>query len=282
MQLRRDICLGSLANLPVRSSGWLASKSAQLGLLKELGYQGVVHWGDWAPIHDAGLIPCGMASIVDTAAALDLAKHHRDAGLDFTTLHVGTGFESDAEMDALAAAVIEASAQTGHALHVETHRATMTQDIRRTVDLLTRFPELPLTLDFSHWYTGHEMTYGGQFAERLAACAAVFANVRSIQLRFGSTGAIQAPLDLAAPWFADHLAALDLCLADLAELDIAVSCAPELLPARTEGGRWIGYGCEPEQSDRLADAITLSSLAEARLALSRADRRDSLQGDSTQ
>ena len=48
----------------------------------------MVHWGNLSLIYDAELIPCGMASIVDPAAALELVKHYRDAGLDFTTLHL--------------------------------------------------------------------------------------------------------------------------------------------------------------------------------------------------
>ncbi|MBU6166098.1 MAG: hypothetical protein KGQ52_08190 [Alphaproteobacteria bacterium] len=266
MRLRRDICLGSLAGLPRHSSGWRASLSAQLDLLKQHGYHGVVAWGEWDAIRAAGLLPCGMARVTRPAEALAVAQAHQDQGLDFTTLHAGTGLETDAEMDRLADAILAAASRTGHALHVETHRATMTQDIALTRALLARFPDLALTLDFSHWYSGHELTYGGEFAVRLAACASMFGQVRSLQLRFGSTGRIQAPFDAGAPWHADHVAALDACLAALAARDITLSCAPELLPACLPDGRSIAYADAVETSDRFADALALSGLAEARCA----------------
>lgn len=150
MRLRKDFCLGGLMGLPRHSKGWRHSQFEQLIVLREHGYEGVVHWGAWADIRRAGLVPCGMARIRQPAEAIGLAHAHQDEGLDFTTLHAGTGFESDADMDRLASAIIDASSRTGYALHVETHRATMTQDIKRTIDLLSRFPELP---DYSGFFT---------------------------------------------------------------------------------------------------------------------------------
>jgi len=278
MIIRRDICLGSLAGLPPGSAGHGLDLEGQLALLGEAGYQGVVAWEHWDAIHAAGLVPVGMGRILHPEEALPLACRHADAGLDFTTLHVGTGFESDDEMAVLADAVLSAEALTGHALHIETHRATMTQDIRRTLDLVGVFPDIVFTLDFSHWYTGHEMTYGGEFAERLAWCDPVFARTGSVQLRFGTTGAIQRPLDTASAHYRDHVTALDRCLrvrmASPARPAL-LPVAPELLPAMMgegAGARWINYADSPETSDRLEDALALSELAEVWLALIRPER----------
>jgi sugar phosphate isomerase/epimerase len=196
MRMRRDICLGGLADLIPGSAAHGLPLPDQLALLRGYGYRGIVAWDHWDAIRGAGLIPCGMARVREARDALPVARLHRDAGLDFTTLHVGTGFETDREMALLAEAVIEAAAITGHPLHVEIHRATMTQDIRRTVDLIERFQALRFTLDFSHWYTGHEMTYTDEVAERLAWLDPVFRRVDSLQARIGTTGAIQRPVDL--------------------------------------------------------------------------------------
>lgn len=270
MKIRRDICLGSLAGLPPGSAAHGLGLPDQLALLREAGYEGVVAWEHWGTIHAAGLLPVGMGRVLRAEEALPLARRHADAGLDFTTLHVGTGFESDDSMAILADAVLTAEAVTGHALHIETHRATMTQDIRRTRDLVGLFPELVFTLDFSHWYTGHEMTYGGEFAERLTWCDPVFARTGSLQLRFGTTGAIQRPLDPCSAHFADHLAALDRCLAVLAAAPDpreTLPVAPELLPARLGEGaevRPISYADDVETSDRFAEALALSVLAQSR------------------
>jgi hypothetical protein len=272
MIIRRDICLGGLAGLSPTSPGYGLDRAEGLARLAEHGFAGVVAWDSWDAIRAAGLVPCGMGRVLDPAEALPLARRHADAGLDFTTLHVGTGFESDAGMDRLAAAVLEARAISGHALHIETHRATMTQDIRRTCDLVARFPALSFTLDFSHWYTGHEMTYGGEYAARLAQCDPVFARTGSLQLRIGTTGAIQRLLDPSSAHHADHCTALDRCLAvRLAAPDPpqVLSAAPELLPAMMGEGadaRPIHYAEEPERSDRFAEAIALASLAQQRLA----------------
>lgn len=266
MRLRRDFCLGGLQGLPSFSLGWRPTLPESLALLAEHGYRGVVAWEGFAEIRAAGLIPCGMGRVRKPDDAMPLAMRHRDEGLDFTTLHVGTGFETDAEMDRLAGAVLEASAATGQPLHVETHRATMTQDMQRSLELLKRFPELPLTLDFSHWYTGQEMTYDGELAERLARLDPVFANVRSIEIRPGTSGRIQTAWDPANA--RDHALALRRCL-EILKLQPAppavLSVAPELLPAKIGTGieeRWIHYGDDPECTDRFADALSLSLWSE--------------------
>lgn len=241
---------------------------AQLALLAEHGYAGVVAWSGWADVRRAALIPCGMGRVLRPGEATPLARRHRDEGLDFTTLHVGTGFESDAEMDALAAAVLDASAVTGHPLHVETHRATMTQDARRTMDLLGRFPGLSLTLDFSHWHVGHEMTYADEFDARLETMTSVFTSVRSLQLRLATSGRIQAAVDPATAAFADYVNVLDRCLRVLLRVcpDATISCAPELLPAKLPNGRLIHYADDPEVTDRFVEALALSQLCEDRFA----------------
>lgn len=269
MQLRRDFCLGGLLGLPRFSSGWRPTLAEGLALLAERGYRGVIAWDSFAEIQAAGLVPCGMARVLRPKDAFEVAVRHRDAGLDFTTLHAGTGFESDAEMDSLAGAILEAAAATAYTLHVETHRATMTQDIQRTLDLVKRFPELPLTLDFSHWYTGHEMTYGGEFLDRVAKLGPVFDCVRSMQIRVGDAGRIQTAWNLEAAHANDHAIALQNCLGRLSRLPnppAVLSVAPELLPAKLNDGsnaRWICYADEVEQSDRFADAIALSDFSES-------------------
>lgn len=272
MKIRRDICLGGLAGLPAGSAAHGLGLQDQLALLRACGFEGVVAWDNWDLISAAGLVPVGMGRLLAPIDALPLARRHADAGLDFTTLHVGTGFESDDAMARLAEAVLEASAISGHALHIETHRATMTQDIRRTLDLIARFPQLAFTLDFSHWYTGHEMTYGGEFAARLVWCDPVFARVASVQWRIGTTGAIQRPLDPQTAHYADHVGAFDRLLrvrcASPAPPPL-LSVAPELLPATMGEGtdaRPINYAETPEVSDRFAEAQALVALAEARVA----------------
>ena len=69
--------------------------------------------------------------------------------------------ESDPEMDALVDAILEASVKHGLPAYIETHRATITQDIWRTTELVRRRPDVRFNGDFSHFYCGNEVTYPG-------------------------------------------------------------------------------------------------------------------------
>ena len=182
-----SIILGNLLALPPASAGYRGTLAEQLHMLKADGYESVQSWDDWRSIQDAGLRASGIARLQQPEQAAAIAEVHADAGLEFTNLHVGIGFESDAEMDALADSILQASAHTGHRLLVETHRATATQDIWRTLRWIERFPELRFTADLSHWYTGHELTYGGEFEQRMARLQTVFERTRAIHGRIGNS-----------------------------------------------------------------------------------------------
>ena len=173
-RLRKHLSLGNLLALPPASTGYRGTLAEQLQLVKSQGYESLQSWDNWRVIQDAGLRASGIARLQHPDQAAMIAEAHADAGLEFTNLHVGTGFESDAAMDALADSILQASARTGHRLLVETHRATATQDIWRTLRWIERFPELRFTADLSHWYTGHELTYGGEFEQRMAHLQPVF------------------------------------------------------------------------------------------------------------
>lgn len=174
-------------------------------MLKASGYESVQSWNGWRTIQDAGLRASGIARLLKPEQAELIAVLHVDAGLEFSNLHVGTGFETDAEMDGLAGSLLEAAARHGHRMLVETHRATATQDIWRTLRWIERFPELRFTADLSHWYTGHEMTYGGEFSARMARLQPVFERTRAIHGRIGNSGAMQTPLDRPGEYVAHYL-----------------------------------------------------------------------------
>ncbi|AMS30849.1 MAG TPA: hypothetical protein DIU09_08735 [Hyphomonadaceae bacterium] len=157
--LRRDLNSVTGMGLPDWSAGPKGDFGAIIEAAKTAGYAGVQHY---FPEHvlAAGLKATGMGRVLTPENAASIARQHHELGLDATTLHVGTGLETDLEMDRLVGAVLEASAQHDYPLYIETHRATITQDIRRTVDMVGRFPEVRFNADLSHYYCGHEMTYG--------------------------------------------------------------------------------------------------------------------------
>ncbi|MGI9170052.1 MAG: hypothetical protein ACR2FH_07760, partial [Caulobacteraceae bacterium] len=134
----------------------------------------------------AGLIPTGLARIFDDVDQLrQTVGRWRDAGCDCTTAQLGTSLESDDEMARLTEAMLDISISEAHPVYLETHRATLTQDIRRTLDLVARFPELRFNGDFGHWYIGHELTYG-DMDMKFEAMAPVFERTRFMHLRVSS------------------------------------------------------------------------------------------------
>jgi hypothetical protein len=121
---------------------------------------------------------------------------------DCATIHVGWGMESDSEVDKMIAHVLETSSKHNFPIYIETHRATVTQDMWRTVEIVKRFPEIRFNGDFSHWYTGLEMV-NGDFEEKLDFIAPVLDRVRFIHGRIGNPGCIQVNVeDLKAPFVA--------------------------------------------------------------------------------
>lgn len=274
--LRRDLNWATLWALPQWSEGPRGDPVSVLPAVKAAGYAGVQHV-DAEAVLAAGLRATGMGRVLSASEVLPLARDHRARGFDCTTLHVGTGLETDLEMDRLADAVVGASAATGYRLYVETHRATMTQDMRRTVDLVARFPDLRFNADLSHWYTGQEMTYG-DFDAKLAFIAPVLSRVRFLHGRIGTSGCIQVPIGAGAPEgpHIDHFRTLwQACFAGFLQSAGAgdyLVFASELLPARVSDGsrmHHLGYAREvlraegrvDEESDRWTEADLLWRLA---------------------
>ena len=100
------------------------------------------------------------------------------------------GMEDDDEVDRVIGDILDASARHAMPLYVETHRATVTQDIWRTVKLVERFPDVRFNGDFSHWYTGLEMRYGG-VEPKLDFAAPVLERVGFMHGRIGNAGCMQ-------------------------------------------------------------------------------------------
>src|SRR6218665_1765275 len=112
------------------------------------------------PQPQTGLPHCGASRIDQPAQADAIVARHVARGDRCLTLHAGTGLEDDAQASRLVEALLTAADKHRFAVFLETHRATITQDLWRTVQLVRRFPELRLNGDFSHYYCGQEMTYG--------------------------------------------------------------------------------------------------------------------------
>lgn len=166
-----------------------------LQAIREAGYDGVQFVQPPAldlvkQAQAMGLGICGSGRVNTPDDAASLAKEAQDAGLECLTLHVGWGIEGDDEAAALIEAVLDASTKYGVPLYPETHRATIFQDPWRTVQFVARFPELEFNGDFSHWYTGTEMVYGG-FEQKLEFIRPVLDRIAFIHGRIGNPGSMQ-------------------------------------------------------------------------------------------
>jgi sugar phosphate isomerase/epimerase len=169
--------------------------SGSLEAIRDAGYEGVQFTEplDRARKEEAlrfGLAVCGSGRVNSPADAERLAKEARGEGLECLTLHVGWGTEDDDTAAKLIEAVLEASQKHSVPLYPETHRATIFQDPWRTVRFLAKFPELEFNADFSHWYTGTEMVYGG-VEMKMALFRPVLDRIGFMHGRIGNPGCMQ-------------------------------------------------------------------------------------------
>lgn len=247
----------------------LPQLAAPLRFIREAGYDGVqfIHPLAGALKDEAeklGLGVCGSGRVNVPAEAAPLAAEAKAAGLECLTLHVGWGMEDDEEAAALISAVLDASAKYAIPLYPETHRATIFQDPWRTLRFLARFPSLEFNGDFSHWYTGTEMVYGG-FENKLQFIQPVLGRIGFIHGRIGNPGCMQVNIGDGStdgrPYVA-HFRALwtEAFAGFLARRPAAdaICFTPELLApsiyyARTFDGR--------EESDRWQQSLVLVRIA---------------------
>lgn len=188
-RLKVYLNLGTLKDLPSFSIWPRLEGVETLVALREAGFEGVQD-GDAALCRKAGIGSAASARVDAVADAETIARKFKDAGHECVTLHVGYGFEDDAEMDRLVRAVLAASDKIDIPLYIETHRATITQDAWRTIQLTGRIPEIRFNGDFSHFYTGQELPYGDLEA-KFRAMQPIFDRVRFMHGRIGNPSCMQ-------------------------------------------------------------------------------------------
>ena len=266
--LRCDINYGNVSTLPPESVGPHGDDRALLQALKDAGYAGV-QGADKALCAEFGLAATAGGRINKPDEADKSAGQLKGAGFDCATYHVGWGMESDAEVHALAESILEASEKHDFPMYIETHRATITQDIRRTYDLVERYPDLRFNGDFSHWYTGLEMVYGG-FEEKINFLQPVFDRIRFIHARIGNPGCMQVDIgDGSDQCYVDHFKEMwtrsFVGFLQSAQPGDFISFNPELLAADIFYARTVanGRGEQQEESDSWTQALVYTEIAKA-------------------
>jgi hypothetical protein len=244
--------------------------------LLEDGFEGVQLTTD-NPLETGTPLPhCGLDRINAPSEANVIATKHIDRGDSCLTVHAGWGLEDDSEVFRLVESILAACYKHSLPIFIETHRATITQDLWRTVQITKRFPEVRFNGDFSHYYCGQELVYG-DWAEKLAFMEPIFARVGFMHGRIASSGCMQVPIDsdissrpLQAHGvinYLNHFKEL-WTLAMLGFLRSAVQgdvliFAPELLAGTYYYARMFpnASGQFAEESDRYAQALLYKDLA---------------------
>lgn len=242
------------------------------------GFEGVQYTRNFPLESGVKIAYCGLDRVNTAGEADTIAARHHDRGDLCITLHVGSGLEDDADTFRLVDAILTASSKHRLPMFVETHRATITQDLWRTVQIIRKFPDLRLNGDFSHYYCGQEMVYG-DWSEKMAFMEPIFSRIAFMHGRIASPSCMQVPIDQdlsARPRQAHGAADYLLHFRDLWTRAMygfqqsAVSgdfliFAPEILPARTYYARMVPnqFGQLVEETDRYSQALLYKDLARA-------------------
>jgi len=268
-ELRCYMNLMAFDSLPESASGPRGgSFRERLEALKAAGFGGVQFVTPATPeqlldCRAAGVGFVGSGRINLPTEASPLAERLAGDGYECATLHVGWGLEDDDQAGGLIEAVLAASRRWRIPLYIETHRATILQDMWRTVGFVQRFPELRLNGDFSHWYTGQEMVYGG-FEMKFQFIQPVLERVRFLHGRIGNPGCMQVRVGASPaeePPYVQHFRQLwTACFRSNCNYFVPELLAPHIYYARTFPN---GEGVSIEESDRWEQSLLLKQIAEA-------------------
>lgn len=250
--------------------GMPAFPSGPLHAIREAGYDGVqfVEPLSHALVAEARRLylgVCGSGRANRPEDVVRLASEACEAGMECLTLHVGWGIEDNDQAARLIEAILDGSIRYEIPLYVETHRATIFQDMWRTVQFVHRFPQLRFNGDFSHWYTGSEMVYGG-FEKKLEFIRPVLERTRFLHGRIGNPGCIQ--IDIGAGEAEQHpsirhfralwTAAFTGFLRDRSRKQEIMYFTPELLGPEIYYARTFG---DREESERWKQSLVLARIA---------------------
>jgi hypothetical protein len=275
-KLRVFLNLDTLKDLREDSSWPGLEDSALYQRLAEDGFEGVQLTTN-APARVPAPLPyCGLDRINTADEADAVVRKHNARGDLCITVHAGWGTEDQDSVFRLVEAILTAASKHALPVFLETHRATITQDIWRTVQIAKKFPEVRFNGDFSHYYCGQELVYG-DWAAKLDFMEPIFARIGFLHGRIASPGCMQVPIgaDFSSPPLQAHGAvnylehfkelwtrAMAGFLRGAGAGDVLIF-APELLSGRHYYARMFPDASArlKEETDRYAQAILLKNFA---------------------
>ena len=273
-KLRVYLNLDNLADLRPDTVWPGLEGNERMARLRADGFDGVQVTSGEPPA--AGVMPfCGLDRISTPVEALPIASKHAERGDQCLTVHAGWGIEDDDEVFLLVESILNASEKTKLPIFIETHRATITQDMWRTVQITKRFPEVLFNGDFSHFYCGQEMVYGGM-EMKMNFMSPIFDRVGFMHGRIASPGHMQMPVDDATArpaaangvtdYFTDFRTMWTRAMRgflDQAKAGDVLIFAPELLSGTYYYGRMFPdtHGKLAEETDRYQQALLYQRIA---------------------
>jgi hypothetical protein len=240
------------------------------------GFEGV-QIVDEVPLADGSPLPhCGLDRINIPEEADSIAAKHAARGDMCITVHVGWGTEDDDDVDRLVESVLKASEKHRLPIFIETHRATITQDMWRTVRVTRKFPEVRFNCDLSHYYCGQELVYG-EWKDKMHFMAPIFERTGFMHGRIASPGCMQVAIEPDAEGrpkqvhgvanFLEHFQemwtrAMSGFIRNAKRGDVLIF-APELLAGTYYYARKFpdSTGNLKEESDRYAEAMRYATMA---------------------
>lgn len=210
--LRTFQSLWAMEDLPTAAAPWTLEE--QIGLLVEAGYAGVAvdlgaRRAPTAEALDRALAGSGLERMVftfaGTTAALDEALDYA-ARIEARDMVLCASVYPDDPREAadLVADWHARAATVGVRLELETHRNTLTNDLRFTRRLVDELdPAVRLAIDLSHYIVGAEIP-AEPTAEIEEKIAAILSRAGSLQGRIASRCQVQIPLhhEGSQPWIA--------------------------------------------------------------------------------
>ena len=264
---RAQLCcfmnLLALNSLPADSAGPHGPFQQRMEAVRDAGFNGVqfaerAASDELSVCRDLGLGIATSGRINDPVETDAFAEEAAGEGFEAATLHAGWGLEDDSEAFRLIASILEASSRWKIPLYIETHRATICGDMWRTINFVRHFPEMRFNGDFSHWYAGQEMVYGG-FEKKFAFVKPVIERVRFVHGRIASPGCIQVAVEhdvSRQPVYVRHFRQLwSACFRACPE----ICFTPELLASDIYYARTF---LNAEESDRWEQSLLLKKIAE--------------------
>lgn len=178
--------------MPEFSEGFRKVPEESYKLAAQCGYEAVQE-AEAELSRVTGLMVLGNGVIPSACDAMQFAWEWKQRGAIAATCIAGFGDESATESNAIVRSILEASARCSLPIYLETHRGSITQDSWRTIQLLEANPDLLLTGDFSHWFTGQEMMYGDMH-RRMEFLEPVFCRTALLHGRIGDRCCMQVDL----------------------------------------------------------------------------------------